>query len=149
MAIDREFSARFQSACRSAGLKTTHQALARFLGVSPITARNWWLGEKLPGMANAIMAANRLGVTVQWLLTGQGEQSADQADPQLDPHIVQEVLDLLDETGTRPPLTQTGNAELGRIIARTYPELARERRIEYRDRARSIVTSSLSSRNSD
>ncbi|KEZ78348.1 LexA family protein [Salinisphaera hydrothermalis] len=77
---DPQFAQRFRQACNEQGIKTTQKALAAYFGVSEITARNWWHGEKLPGMNNARKAAEKLDVNVEWLLSGRGPRYASLPD---------------------------------------------------------------------
>lgn len=69
----RAFANRFRQAVAHAKAPTTQQELGKFLGVSGTMAWNYLNGEKLPGMSTATRMAERLGVNVNWLLTGQGE----------------------------------------------------------------------------
>lgn len=66
------FAKRFRTAVKYAGVEDTQQALSRLLGVSPVTIWSYRNGEKLPRMSTATRIANKLGVSVDWLLTGSG-----------------------------------------------------------------------------
>lgn len=67
-----EFAERFKAAVRYAGVEDTQQALSRLLGVSPVMVWSYRNGEKLPRMSTATRIAGKLGVPVEWLLTGTG-----------------------------------------------------------------------------
>ena len=66
------FPDRLREACAEAGLATTQPALARAFDLSTTTIWHYLNGEKLPSMAKAIEIAGKLGVCVEWLLTGNG-----------------------------------------------------------------------------
>lgn len=76
------FPDRLREACADAGLSTTQHGLARLLGVSTTTIWYYLNDEKLPSMSTAILIAGKLGVCVEWLLTGNG------------PKRVKDVLDI-------------------------------------------------------
>lgn len=81
-----DFAARFREACRVANAPTTMEALGRHLGVSTSMAWNYHTGEKLPSMEKAVEIAMKLGVCIEWLLTGRG--------PRVPPAPPGDVLDL-------------------------------------------------------
>ena len=83
-----DFSSRFRVACQQANAPQTMEALGRWLGVSTSMAWNYHTGEKLPSMEKAIGISVRLGVCVEWLLTGRG--------PMRPPKPPEDVLDLSD-----------------------------------------------------
>lgn len=66
------FPERLREACTDAGLATTQPALARAFDLSTTTIWYYLNGEKLPSMAKAIEISSKLGVCVEWLLTGNG-----------------------------------------------------------------------------
>ena len=66
------FSERFREACQDAKVTTTMEGMGRFFGVSKAMAWNYYKGIKLPSMEKAIEIAEKLGVCVEWLLTGRG-----------------------------------------------------------------------------
>lgn len=66
------FPDRLREACEEAGLTVTQPALARAFGLSTTTVWHYLNGEMLPSMAKAIDIAGKLGVCVEWLLTGNG-----------------------------------------------------------------------------
>ncbi|NJM13057.1 MAG: helix-turn-helix transcriptional regulator [Synechococcaceae cyanobacterium SM1_2_3] len=68
----QDFTERFRLACRLANAPTTMEALGRYLHVSTSMAWNYFNGEKLPSMEKAVEMALKLGVCVEWLLTGRG-----------------------------------------------------------------------------
>jgi SOS-response transcriptional repressor LexA len=76
-----EFAQRFREAVRHAGASSTQKELGAFLGVSGTMAWYYLNGEKMPGMPRAIKMAARLGVNVDWLLTGRGAMVAGLAEP--------------------------------------------------------------------
>lgn len=82
----QDFSERFRLACQQANAPTTMEALGRYLGVGTTMAWNYAKGEKLPSMEKAIEIALKLGVCVEWLLTGRG--------PMQPPKSVSDLLDL-------------------------------------------------------
>lgn len=76
-----EFARRFRQAVEHAGAPTSQKELGVFLGVSGTMAWNYLNGEKMPGMPNATKMAGKLGVNVDWLLTGRGPMEAGAQDP--------------------------------------------------------------------
>lgn len=68
----QDFAERFRQACRQADAPSTMEALGRYLGVGTTMAWNYVNGEKLPSMEKAVEMALKLGVCVEWLLTGRG-----------------------------------------------------------------------------
>lgn len=67
-----EFAQRVRTAIEEAGLWASQRKMATKLKVSPSTINNWLTGEKLPAHDTAIRLAARLGVSVEWLMTGSG-----------------------------------------------------------------------------
>ena len=67
-----EFSARFRQALKESDLPQTQVELGKYFGLSGTMIWFYLNGEKLPSMKNAIAIARRLGVCVEWLLTGRG-----------------------------------------------------------------------------
>lgn len=67
-----DFAERFSCAVglRYPGLNQIE--LGKRLGVSNATIHHWMSGNKLPGMANLVQIAIKLGVSVEWLATGRG-----------------------------------------------------------------------------
>ncbi len=70
------FPERLREACVDAGLAPTQPALARAFDLSTTTIWHYLNGEKLPSMSKAIEIAGKLGVCVEWLLTGNGPKRA-------------------------------------------------------------------------
>ena len=68
----KDFSERLREACQDAGLAVTQPALARAFHLSTTTVWKYINGEMLPSMATAVEIASKLGVCVEWLLTGRG-----------------------------------------------------------------------------
>ena len=66
------FAARFREACEDAKVLVTQESLGKVFGVSGTMAWYYLNGEKLPSMDKAIQMAGKLGVCVEWLLTGKG-----------------------------------------------------------------------------
>ena len=66
------FGERLRLACEAAGVPATQPVLARLFGVSTTIIWHYLNGEKLPSMAKAVLIATKLGVCVEWLLTGRG-----------------------------------------------------------------------------
>lgn len=66
------FPERLREACEDAGLAVTQPALARAFNLSTTTIWHYLNGEKLPSMGRAVDIAGKLGVCVEWLLTGNG-----------------------------------------------------------------------------
>ncbi len=98
-----EFGERLREACEAAGVPVTQPALARLLGVSTTMIWHYLHGEKLPSMGTAINMANRLGVCVEWLLTGRGPKfppppPGDVLDVSRLPHAAKSQLKALVET---------------------------------------------------
>lgn len=91
-----DFAARFQEACKASQAPQAMSALGRWLGVSTTMAWNYHAGEKLPSMEKAIEIASKLGVCVEWLLTGRG--------PKTPPKPPDEMIDISD----LPPETRAG-----------------------------------------
>lgn len=60
------------------GLKDTQKGLAKLLGVSEVMVWSYKNGEKLPRMSMALNIANKLGVSVQWLLQGIGKENDEE-----------------------------------------------------------------------
>lgn len=73
----REFSKRFNQAVEASGLPATQKALGKLLGVSEVMIWSYKNGEKLPRMSTATRMAEKLGVSVEWLLTGSGVMRPD------------------------------------------------------------------------
>lgn len=67
-----DFSNRFKQACREASAPTAQEALGKFLGVSGTMVWFYRNGERAPGIRQASIIAAKLGVNVEWLLTGNG-----------------------------------------------------------------------------
>lgn len=68
------FAQRLRQACLESGLALKQKELGKAFGVSGTMVWNYLHGEKLPGMTNARVIAMKLGVCVEWLLTGRGPQ---------------------------------------------------------------------------
>lgn len=87
---------RFRAACEDARLETTQEALAKTFHVSTTTIFSWRNGDKLPDMENAIEVSVKLGICVEWLLTGRGAKR---------PMPAPEFLELAQFLSTLPPQT--------------------------------------------
>lgn len=55
--------------------------LAKAFGVSGESARKWLAGESMPKLATASKIAKEIGVSVNWLLNGQGPKHPASTDP--------------------------------------------------------------------
>ena len=67
------FAKRFNQAVSLAGVASTQKALSKLLGVSEVMIWSYRNGEKLPRMAMALKIADEFGVSVDWLLQGNGD----------------------------------------------------------------------------
>lgn len=72
----KAFAERFKKAVAHAGVEDTQEALGRLLGVSSVMIWSYKTGEKMPRMTTAMRIAEALGVSVSWLLSGNGEMSS-------------------------------------------------------------------------
>lgn len=70
-----EFGERLRAAIDRAGFKNRNQFL-RTAGLENVTVRRWEIGESDPSGPLLLRAANALGVTTQFLLTGSDEAAA-------------------------------------------------------------------------
>ena len=52
--------------------------LAKITGLTPNGVRKWLKGLGIPGMENAIMLAEAMDVSVEWLLTGRGSKEPEE-----------------------------------------------------------------------
>lgn len=68
-----KFADRFNQAVALSGVESTQKALGKLLGVSEVMIWSYRNGEKLPRMAMALNMADEFGVSVDWLLQGNGE----------------------------------------------------------------------------
>jgi SOS-response transcriptional repressor LexA len=73
----KAFADRFKKAVAHAGVDDTQEALGRLLGVSSVMIWSYKTGEKMPRMATAMRMAEKLGVSVSWLLSGKGSMAED------------------------------------------------------------------------
>jgi transcriptional regulator with XRE-family HTH domain len=71
------FAQRFKQAVEEAGVEDSQEALGRLLGVSGVMIWAYRSGEKLPRMTTATRIADKLGVNVNWLLTGKGPKNPE------------------------------------------------------------------------
>lgn len=80
--MDKEgFARRFRLAVSHAKVEDTQDALGKLLGVSSVMIWSYKTGEKLPRMATAIRISEKLGVNVNWLLTGTGTMTNSIIEP--------------------------------------------------------------------
>lgn len=84
------FGKRLLEICEERNVSTTQSALGKFLGVSGTSARAYLQGEKTPSMVHAIEFAEKLGVCVEWLLTGRGGKYPERRNAAMD------VIDISD-----------------------------------------------------
>lgn len=88
---------RLQEAMGDAEMKTDNLTAAANLISAHYTAATKWRDGGLPSMENAVTLAMKLGVCVQWLLTGDGPKRSTDADPRLSeitqlwPHLTEET----------------------------------------------------------
>ena len=77
-----EFADRFVTAIEEAkpALPARNEDLGKLFGVSGPMISYWRQGDKLPSMDTAIKIANRCGVCVEWLLTGNGPKYPSTAE---------------------------------------------------------------------
>ncbi len=54
--------------------KNRQSVLGKMFGVSQEAARKWISGESMPQLSKCIEIAQKANVSVEWLLTGKGEQ---------------------------------------------------------------------------
>ena len=76
--LDREFGARVRALRLSRGMLQSQ--FGEFLGVSKSAVSNWENGTCHPHFLTIPDIADRLGVSIEWLVAGRGE------GPRLDPH---------------------------------------------------------------
>ena len=81
-----EFAARLAEALEGTEFinnraKINQTKLAKELGIAQPTARDWVLGLAMPGMDSAVKLAVKIGVCVEWLLTGRGSKAPDNVLP--------------------------------------------------------------------
>ena len=79
-----EFSKRLSTAwkaCDRAPIKQT--PLAKWLGFSQPTVNDWLNGKGLPSMDTALKICDKLGCSVEWLLTGKDGMAIK--EPDIDP----------------------------------------------------------------
>ena len=81
--IQQRFAARLNQALDSNGYPLKHKGrqarLGNDLSVTSKAASYWLEGKKLPDMKHAVEIAELVGVCVEWLLTGRGPMTPDQA----------------------------------------------------------------------
>lgn len=106
MNVKETFSKNFNKAIVVKGLgKYTNVELGRYFGVSSVTAYKYKTGEKLPGMENAVIFANKLEVSLDWLLANKGsfESPANDGEPAISSNSkvhsakVQYLVDILEQ----------------------------------------------------
>lgn len=107
------FGDRLAGAREAAGL--SQAAFAGKLGVKPAVIAGWEDDLKEPRANRLSMVAGILGVSITWLLTGQGEGPEA---PDLDDAMTDDLLDLLAEMrALRGQITASGD-KLGRLEKR-------------------------------
>ena len=100
-----EFATRFKQAVTLAGVEDTQKSLARLIGVSEVMIWSYKNGEKLPRMAMALTIADKLNISVEWLLQGTGprQRSAQMTEktsiymPKKSTQIIMELVEGLSE----------------------------------------------------
>jgi transcriptional regulator with XRE-family HTH domain len=88
---DISFARRFRNACREAGLPGTQKELGKAIGVSGPMVFYYQHGEKKPSIDKAVAICDKLGVCVEWLLTGKGPKHPADLE-----HDAREWLDITD-----------------------------------------------------
>jgi len=74
----KTFADRLLEACRDSKRlpkpdeRGFNKALGKMAGVGYKGAEKWVKGSGMPGMANASLLADKLGVRLEWLMTGRG-----------------------------------------------------------------------------
>ena len=107
------FGDRLAGAREAAGL--TQKELAAKLGVKPVVITGWEDDIKEPRANRLQIVAGILGVSLSWLLTGEGDGPEA---PGEDGPVAADLLDLLAEIrGLRAQITQSGE-KLGQLEKR-------------------------------
>lgn len=118
---------RLQQAFAERGYETSQSGIARELGCGQSAVAKWAKGTGYPSMRRVVFAAKLLGVSANWLLTGQGNKNeqGDDMDPltdrlleqwaQLPAEVRREVLQYLQfraaqarDGQERPPAARAG-----------------------------------------
>lgn len=123
----KAFGERLRIAMKSSG--ATIEALSSEIGMSTSGIKKWLYGQAEPGLNAVIQCANALGVSVQWLATGEdsanslaapGWQSPNLAiDPELLGRITDRILRTYKEAGVAIP-----SVDVGRLAAKWYGLIA-------------------------
>lgn len=94
----------FSSRLRSALGKRSGTWLARQIDAAPSTVNDWLRGASEPTLSRLVLAAQVLGVSVQWLAVGEEESNP----PGFKPVMVEVALDRLEATvkGEDVPIAQ-------------------------------------------
>lgn len=93
------FYKRLIEALADAGLPTSQTAIAEFLGVHQSAVSKWKSGESWPTRINAARLAQRAGVSLGWLLTGDANRKQE-------PDMDEKTLELLLAWDRMPPAAQ-------------------------------------------
>ncbi|KQB97257.1 XRE family transcriptional regulator [Loktanella sp. 1ANDIMAR09] len=107
------FGDRLAGAREAAGL--TQQALAEKLGVKPNTIAAWENDTKEPRANRLQMVSGVVGVSMSWLLTGEGE-GPDAPDSETS--LTSDLVDLLAEMRVLRGQMQQSSEKLGRLEKR-------------------------------
>lgn len=75
-----QFAERLRRAMKARGLERRPAALARYLGLSPTSVGPWYNGVRLPDGASLLRLADKLNVSLDWLLRGVGPMEPVDAD---------------------------------------------------------------------
>lgn len=103
------FAHRLNEALSEAGVPAKFEGrqvvVAQMFGVTQKGARKWLEGEGMPTLEKSIEIAKRLGVAIEWLLTGRGARRVEgpEIEPieQLPPDARQQVLDFMEFQATK------------------------------------------------
>lgn len=89
--IKKNFSRRLQGVIKEKGYSEKRESLAKIFDTSPAMAQYYWSGTKMPSMQRAISICCKIGVNVEWLLTGRGPKYPA-PDDSLSPEAVSVAL---------------------------------------------------------
>ena len=91
----KEFAARLLDSLIASNLspeQNTREKLGNLFGVSGGFISDMLNGHKLPSMENSILIAGKLGVCVEWLLTGIGPRTTSDRNKECFPGLNQDQI---------------------------------------------------------